>query len=133
MAHLRIGPVLAGAIAALTTVAGTMPALADPAAAETAEAATSSGELQEIVVTAQKRTEKEVNVPISVAVLSGSDLTQQSINDIAALPQSVPALRVTYSGTFVQPTIRGVGSQVALPGLVQNIATYVDGFYVPDP
>jgi iron complex outermembrane receptor protein len=124
---------LAGVFAATLGI-GAMAAQADPAAA-TAAADTSTGEgsLQEIVVTAQKRTEKEVDVPISVAVLSGTQLTQQSITDVLALPQAVPALRITYSGTFVQPTIRGVGSQVALPGLVQNIATYVDGFYVPDP
>ena len=63
---------LAGAVAAALGV-GAIAARADPAAAtEAADTPTSEGSLQEIVVTAQKRTEKEVDVPISVAVLSGT-------------------------------------------------------------
>jgi iron complex outermembrane recepter protein len=119
------------AFAALGISAASLSLAADGNAAS--EAAAEQGGLQEIVVTAQKRSEREQDVPISVAVVSGADLTAASITDVVSLPQLVPALRITYSGTFVQPTIRGVGSQVSLPGLPQNIATYVDGYYVPDP
>lgn len=104
-------------------------------AASTAAAARpdQGGVLQQIVVTAEKRKEKEVDVPLSITTVTSSVLHASGITDILSLPQAVPALRITYSGTFVQPTIRGIGSQVALPGLPQNIATYVDGYYIPDP
>lgn len=86
-----------------------------------------------IIVTAQKRSEALQNVPISIAAVSAEQLSRQNIEQVLDLPQAVPALRVNYAGTFVLPTIRGVGSIVALPGLTQNIATYVDGYYVPTP
>ena len=86
-----------------------------------------------IIVTAQKRSEALQNVPISIAAVSAEQLASSGIEQVLDLPQAVPALRVNYAGTFVLPTIRGVGSIVALPGLTQNIATYVDGYYVPTP
>lgn len=86
-----------------------------------------------IVVTAQKRSEALEDVPISIASVSSEQLEQRNIEEVLDLPQTVPSLRINYAGTFVLPTIRGVGSIVALPGLTQNIATYVDGYYVPTP
>lgn len=87
----------------------------------------------EIVVTAQKRSEALEDVPISIAAVSNEQLVNTGIQQVVDLPQAVPALRINYAGTFVLPTIRGVGSIVALPGLTQNISTYVDGYYVPTP
>lgn len=86
-----------------------------------------------IVVTAQKRAEALEKVPISIAAVSSEQLAAANIEQVLDLPQAVPSLRINYAGTFVLPTIRGVGSIVALPGLTQNIATYVDGYYVPTP
>jgi iron complex outermembrane receptor protein len=86
-----------------------------------------------IVVTAQKRAEAVEQVPISIAAVSQEQLKAANIEEVLDLPQAVPSLRINYAGTFVLPTIRGVGSIVALPGLTQNIATYVDGYYVPTP
>jgi len=105
-------------------------------AAETAASASgrdSSFNSGDIIVTAQKREEALEKVPISISAISSETLKTSSIQMVRDLPQAVPALRVNYAGTFVLPTIRGVGSIVALPGLVQNIATYVDGFYIPTP
>lgn len=96
----------------------------------TAAAATGSGE---IIVTAQKRSEKLQNVPISISTVSAAQLQQKSISQVSQLSQSVPALRIDYAGNTVQPTIRGVGSQVAGPGFISNIPIYVDGYYIPSP
>ena len=130
----RVNHLLAGAVFAALSIAASRPAAAatdtDAAGASSSEGA---GSLGEIVVTAQKRAERQEDVPVSISIVSGDALFQRGVDDVASLPQSVPALRITYAGTFVQPTIRGIGSQVALPGLPQNIPTYVDGYYVPDP
>jgi iron complex outermembrane receptor protein len=101
--------------------------------AAAAAAPTAQSDDNTIIVTAQKRSEALQNVPISIAAVSAEQLASQNIEQVLDLPQAVPALRVNYAGTFVLPTIRGVGSIVALPGLTQNIATYVDGYYVPTP
>jgi iron complex outermembrane receptor protein len=124
---------MAGGALAVFAVAATpafaADALQDAAAAGTADASASP----EIIVTAQKRREALEKVPISIAAVSSEQLEKRNISQVLDLPQTVPSLRVNYAGTFVLPTIRGVGSIVALPGLTQNIATYVDGFYVPAP
>jgi len=116
---------------------------AQPAAAATS--ATSGSDVQnaapaatgsaggEIVVTAQKRSEKLQNVPISISAVTAAQLSQRNIAQVSQLSQSVPALRIDYSGNTIQPTIRGVGSEVAGPGFISNIPIYVDGFYIPSP
>ncbi len=85
-----------------------------------------------ITVTAQRREERSVDVPISIASLSGDTLRNAGVAATSALPQAVPGLRFDYSGSYVQPTIRGVGSALAGPGMNSNVAIYVDGFYVPN-
>ena len=100
--------------------------------AEQAPAAASNA-TAEIVVTAQKRSESVVKVPISISVLNSEKLANTGVSDVTDLPNAIPSLRVNLAGTFVLPSIRGIGSMVALPGLTQNVSTYVDGFYVPSP
>jgi iron complex outermembrane receptor protein len=92
-----------------------------------------SGQVEEVVVTAQKRSESVVNVPISVVALSGVALKKAGIRDIRSLTEVVPALRIDSAGAFFQPTIRGVGTALAGAGVTSNIATYVDGVYRPNP
>ena len=48
--------------------------------------------LEEIVVTAQKRTENLQNVPIAVQVISGQALKEQNYNNFGDLAQTVPAV-----------------------------------------
>ena len=80
-----------------------------PAASNTAAPAEPPG-LEEVVVTAQKRTESSVNVPISIVAVSGERLNEAGVADVSSLSALVPGLRMDYSGSFAQPTIRGVGS-----------------------
>ena len=92
-----------------------------------------SGSIAEIFVTAEKRSEKLQDVPISISSITGVALEAKGIAQVAGLPETVPALRIDYAGNTVQPTIRGVGSQVAGPGLISNVGVYVDGYYIPSP
>lgn len=116
---------LAGAAFAAATL------FAAPAMAQTQSDQASAEDAGEIVVTAQRRAEALEDVPISISNVSAATIENSSLSDVMALPQAVPALRITRAGTFVQPSIRGIGSQVALPGLPQNVSTYIDGFYIP--
>jgi len=95
-----------------------------------ARAAAANGE--EVVVTAQKRSERQVNVPASVTALSSNDLAQAGVTSVASLSQVVPGFRMDLAGAHVQPSIRGVGSPIAGIGLPANIASYIDGFYRPN-
>ncbi len=111
----------------------TMPAMAPAMANEQTVADSSVGlPTQEIVVTAQRRTERLQDVPISITSISAESLESGGVTRVSDLPQMVPGMRIDQSGAFAQPTIRGVGSSVAGPGLSTNVATYVDGFFVPN-
>ena len=88
--------------------------------------------LEEITVTAERRTERLVDVPIAISSLSAAQLQAGSLDSVTDIAQQVPGLNFGWSGSSLQPTIRGVGSTLAGPGVKANIATYVDGFYAPN-
>ena len=48
------------------------------------------------------------------------------------LSQLAPSTNIAHYGIYIQPTIRGITTQVIGPGQENNIATYVDGYYEPD-
>ena len=67
--------------------------------------------LEEVIVTAQKREERLIDVPISISAISGEDLENSGIQNIADLAYAVPSLSVRESGPGRQTfTIRGVGN-----------------------
>jgi outer membrane receptor protein involved in Fe transport len=75
--------------------------------------------LEEVVVTAQKREQRLLEVPISVTALSGEDLERQDTKDILTLSHSVPGFVVVDRGPGEQQyTIRGVGNQNGSSSLV---------------
>jgi iron complex outermembrane receptor protein len=101
---------------------------AAPAAANTGDAAV----IGEVVVTAQKRSESLVNVPIAITAVTGQGLARAGVADMSGLGQVVPGLHIDSSGAFFQPSIRGVGTAIAGAGASANVATYVDGVYRPN-
>ena len=86
----------------------------------------------DIVVTAQKRTERLQDVPISMTVASGEALENAHIVSLYDLPKLVPGL-VAVSGTSsAKPAIkiRGIGSAGGT-ALEPSVASFQDGFYIP--
>ncbi|MDX2277883.1 MAG: TonB-dependent receptor [Hyphomonadaceae bacterium] len=90
-----------------------------------------SSESAEIVVTAQRREQRLVDVPIAITAVDAARLEDSQINRIADLPQMVTGLRIDSNGSYGQPSIRGVGNSIAGTGFSNNVAVYVDGFYQP--
>jgi len=104
-------------------------------AAGTGDAAVDAGApegLAEIVVTAQRREERLVSVPIAITALSADKLSTSGVTDMGSLAQVVPGLHIDSSGAFFQPSIRGVGTAIAGAGASANVATYVDSVYKPN-
>jgi iron complex outermembrane recepter protein len=88
-------------------------AAAQTAAADqntTAQSTATTGTLQEVVVTAERRATNLQTTPISVVAVSGSQLQSQQINDITNLGQVTPNLVVYTTGTNSTADIRGVGN-----------------------
>jgi iron complex outermembrane receptor protein len=88
--------------------------------------------IETVVVTAERREEKLVNTPATVTVMSADRLVNAGVTDFSGLQQIAPGLTIASSGAHQQPTIRGVGTEVAGPGLASNVATYLDGVYRPN-
>lgn len=85
-----------------------------------------------IIVTAQRRSERLVDVPISITALSGSALEQAGVRSTEDLTAVVPGLNFATNGAFAQPTIRGIGTTVTAAGNDANVAIYVDDVYQPN-
>ncbi|MFN3817692.1 TonB-dependent receptor [Blastomonas sp.] len=92
------------------TALASVPALAQGAATEAAPEAETVG-LEEIVVTAQRRAEALMDVPVAVTALTTGDLQRQGITSSMALSGAVPSLQVTSAFGDAQPnfTMRGIG------------------------
>lgn len=103
------------------------PPLAFPVAAAPAIAPVANGG-EEIVVTAQRVTQNLQDVPVSVAVVSGSVLAERNIRTLEDLSTQQPAIRVAQGGGADQLHVRGVGSGFN-GGFEQSVATFVDGIY----
>jgi iron complex outermembrane recepter protein len=85
-----------------------------------------TGGMQEIVVTAQKRTEKLVNVPSSIAVLSSSTLKTQGINGFNDYQTLVPGLASFSQGGSGFGTVILRGMSTGYAQLSNTVAYYVD-------
>jgi iron complex outermembrane recepter protein len=115
---LRGGSLLALAIWSLTT----------PAYAQNAES--DDGALDEIVVTAQKRTEKLIDVPISITAISADQLEARGSKNVRDLAFSVPNF-TSYSQNNFNPGIlvRGLTSSARSIGFESGLGAYIDGVY----
>jgi iron complex outermembrane receptor protein len=87
-------------------------------------------QLNEIVVTSQRRSENLQTIPLSVTAAIATELLNEGATDTAALSQAVPALSYTLGGNAATPFIRGVGTTVNSVGNEASVATYVDGVYI---
>jgi iron complex outermembrane recepter protein len=100
-------------------------ALAAPAAADTLSEQT---DLDEVVVTAQKREQRAQDVPISLSVMSGADLDKSSIQSVTDALSLVPGVAVNTTGQGGETilTVRGVTASGALFAGPSPIGYYLD-------
>jgi iron complex outermembrane receptor protein len=90
--------------------------------------------VDEVVVTARKRVETLADVPLSVSVVSGADLSAEGIKSTQDLYGKVPGLYFTNAGgaaptsDFVYLAFRGVGSN---GGQEPAAGVFIDGMYQP--
>jgi iron complex outermembrane recepter protein len=109
---------------ALLTLSSNARAADDPAAASTGPT-----ELQEVVVTAQKRAEPLQSVPIAISAVTGSELQERGAGNINELTALVPGLTAENFNGLVLPFLRGVGNTGTTAGNESSVGAYVDGVY----
>src|ERR1700722_10775667 len=83
--------------------------LADVAIAQ--QSRSDAGQLEEILVTAEKRETTVEKTPISLTAVSGADIQNRGITDLASLMQSVPGVSIRTSGPgMTEFEMRGIAS-----------------------
>jgi len=108
-------------------------AVAHSAAPESdASSAYSDVGLEQIIVTARRRAESMMDVPVSVTALSAADIERYSATDLRKIGELAPQviLAEAGSGSGASFTIRGVGSSWSDTGIQQAVAINIDGVQV---
>ena len=114
---------IASAFAGLST-----PALAQEEGASEADDA--------IIVTARRREENLVDVPIAITSLSADQLERTGAIDITAVAEQAPNVTLEASratNSTLTAFIRGVGQQDPVSGFEQGVGIYLDDVYLNRP
>ena len=90
-----------------------------------------SSELEEVIVTAERRQVNLQDVPASATVLTAESLAAKGIDNVIELQAVAPSVAInTYNrSTFIN--IRGVGISQSAPTSNPGVAYYVDGMFIP--
>jgi len=85
--------------------------------------------LEGVVITAEKRPEDVQKVPLAVTVVSGRELQRIDALGIADLAAVVPSITFNTGRELRDSSIRirGVGTDVILPGIEPSVSTVIDG------
>ncbi len=100
------------------------------------EATAATGSDQEIVVTARRRSELLLDVPVAVTAYSGEQLNRQGALDITDIADTTPNVNFETSrgtNTTLTAFIRGVGQQDPVAGFEQGVGLYLDDVYLNRP
>lgn len=91
---------------------------------------------EEIIVTARKREENPLNIPIALTVLGRNNLERRGVEKISAISDIIPNVNFSSGGTSsgsgsaAVVYIRGVGQNDFTPVTDPGVGIYVDGIYL---
>jgi iron complex outermembrane receptor protein len=121
---LRITPLL-------TLTAGTLATIGMGASAQTNS--TSKLMLEEVVVTAEKRSQSVQSIPLAVTAFSQANMDLRDATDVRALQNFTPNLEFNNESggqNNSRVTLRGIGTETLVGGGDPGVALHVDGVYV---
>ncbi|MBL4801943.1 MAG: TonB-dependent receptor [Emcibacter sp.] len=84
-------------------------------------------EIDEIIVTVQKRAQSLSDVSASISAMTSSDIEQQQITNVGDLGSSIPNVSIGDTLGIAQITIRGLGLDSFYVGGEPSVAMHVDG------
>ena len=90
---------------------------------------TAQAQLEEVIVTAQKRAESLQDVPISITTVSGEKIQDNTIMNFSALADFIPSLHIAEASVNTNIYMRGIGSGNNR-GFEQSVGMYLDGVYL---
>ncbi len=95
--------------------------------ADSKSEASDSFVLEEIIVTAEKRAESVMDLPIAITAFSSKRLADAGVEDMYSLKQLAPSLQIGGGNVTNFVTIRGIGSELEGIGAETGVAISQDG------
>ena len=92
---------------------------------------TTEEKIEQITVTAQKRSQRIIDVPVSVAAMTGESIETAGIQQLSELGDYIPNVNIN-SGDSLESSvqIRGVGADSRNIGFDTRVGVYIDGIYM---
>lgn len=88
-----------------------------------------AAQLQEVVVTAARRTQNLQKVSAAVSVVQGTQITQQGLTNVAQIVQQLPSVQATGQPGGFSIDIRGQGGDLPAGTQQGSVALEFDGIY----
>jgi iron complex outermembrane receptor protein len=93
--------------------------------------AASANQLEDVVVTAERRPERMQNVPITVTAITADTLQRTGVLTTQDLNAAVPGLNFTTLSSAAVIFLRGVGTTNPVVGNESSVPVYIDDVYQP--
>ena len=125
----QLSGMLMGSVAFVAMVAGTQAAAQEAAAPQ----ATPEVDMNDIIVTARKRDERLIDVPVAITAVTSSELSRSAINGTDALARKIPGFIVGEGAGTVQGgsiSLRGISAADSNPLGDQAVSFNIDGVQV---
>jgi outer membrane receptor protein involved in Fe transport len=94
------------------------------ALAQEARSEPEATQIDDIIVTARKREERSIDVPIAITAVSGETLEQRGVRNIAEFLQEAPGVGIYDTG--------GGYSKVTIRGVSTSLGANENGYYLDD-
>jgi iron complex outermembrane recepter protein len=124
----QTSPQPAGAAATPATTA----APASSASTSTSTSNPGAAELEEVVVTSQRRAERLQDVPISVSAFSQEKLDSQGLRSIDDVTQLTPGVTFERNGLSAASNYNDENSDISIRGIQSSAGTSTTGLYIDD-
>ncbi len=134
MTQMRTG--LTALMLGASAIAFAAPAIAQDAGASDTTAASDDRRLGTVTITAQRREQSLIDVPLAVTALDGDMLESIGVTDLTEVAKSAPNVTLEVSrgtNTTLTAFIRGVGQQDPVAGFEAGVGVYIDDVYLNRP
>ena len=127
---------VAQVVSGILFLAGAAAAVAQEAPATSNAPTAEVGGLQEVVVTAERRSENVQNVPIAVSAYTADQLQSRNLTNVQTLGSITPGVNLDAGAPFsgdrsvLSASIRGVGQDDFAFNLNPAVGVYLDGVYL---
>lgn len=97
---------------------------------QTATGSSPATGIEDIIVTASRRSSSIRETPSSIAAFDGNRLQQAQITSLDALAPTTPNVQISTVNTTSNVAIRGIGTNQSTAGADNGVAIHLDGVYL---